>query len=617
MIQQALLGLLARLRPATDAGGPGQTRERQPAGFSIAIAVVTAIVVVIGLMAIVSRSSNSFLGGLWQSDFRNAREGAEYGIGELIAQLNQERNSYLLVTEWNCWPHIVATDIDGSVGNVVIYGAVAQADRLQGVSSNSTIPGQWTSLPTGAVTTASDGSVTGTGIRYQLEKYTAPRPTDGTTEPGAGSCPAAGSLRRFSNLFGGSATIRVKAEAYRNSQLVATDTLDAVVHVRSSPAFGINEGAIIILGSYSEIDLAKGNFYSDVNSNGVRDSGEPYINIFCVLCTASQAATLSASYGGDVYSGNYYRGIFPFWDKNANGYLDGTDSAFPQEIDSANPVYTISPKVGANGGSGSTINDQQVTVTSANGSGMLVDLQYCTTITTPADSLCGALGRVKSATIVGTGSGYLDGESVTVPAATAKTSAAVSLVIGSRAGKLTGSYPDYPYTSSSHSDLRPECSSVTDSTGQNYIGCAVETITGEVTVRTDITGTTPVKLFLVGNIVIKGNDSLQNHDYPKRPASLQLFGLPALPGSPQACNAQEVTVRGVSSMKGFFLWMPRGTLTYNGNTTYAGAAWVCKFAPNNSNASTFLGSNITSLGGLAPLGAWKYRAIGISKVGNP
>ena len=64
MIQQALLGLLARLRPATDAGGPGQTRERQPAGFSIAIAVVTAIVVVIGLMAIVSRSSISFLGGV-------------------------------------------------------------------------------------------------------------------------------------------------------------------------------------------------------------------------------------------------------------------------------------------------------------------------------------------------------------------------------------------------------------------------------------------------------------------------------------------------------------------------------------------------------------------------
>ena len=621
MIQQAVLGLLARLRPVSKAGEPGQARERQPAGFSIAIAVITAIVILLGLMAIVSRSSNSFLAGLWQSDFRNAREGAEYGIGELIAQLNQDRNSYLLVTEWNCWPYMVASDLDGSRGTVVIYGAVPQPDRLQGVSTNSTIPGQWTSLPAGAVTTASGGSVTGTGIRYQLEKYMAPRPTNGTAEPGAGSCPGAGSLGRFSNLFGGSATIRVKAEAYRNSQLVATDSLEAVVHVRSSPAFGINEGAIILLGSYSEIDLAKGNFYSDLNGNGIHDSGEPYINIFCVLCTESQAAALSASYGGDVYSGNYYRGAFPFWDKNTNGYLDGTDSAFPEEINSPIPVYTISPEVGSNGGSGPNMADQLLlpvtSVAPIHGSGMLVNLQYCTSITTPVDSLCGAMGRVKSATVAGTGSGYLDGDIVKVAAVDAKTAADVKLVIESRAGKLTGSHPDYPYTDASHSALRSECSLAPDSAGQTYIGCVVETITGDVTVRTDITGTTPVKMFLTGDIVIKGNASLQNFDYPKKPASLQVFGLPPLAGSSQACDAQNVTVKGVSSMKGFFLWMPRGTLIYNGNTTYAGTAWVCKFAPNNSNASTFLGSNITSIGGLAPLGAWKYRAIGISKVGTP
>ena len=62
-------------------------------------------------------------------------------------------------------------------------------------------------------------------------------------------------------------------------------------------------------------------------------------------------------------------------------------------------------------------------------------------------------------------------------------------------------------------------------------------------------------------------------------------------------------------MRGFFMWMPRGNLYYNGTTSYAGTAWVCAFLPNNSNKSRFLGSSQAQIGGTVPIGIFKYRAV--------
>ena len=70
-------------------------------------------------------------------------------------------------------------------------------------------------------------------------------------------------------------------------------------------------------------------------------------------------------------------------------------------------------------------------------------------------------------------------------------------------------------------------------------------------------------------------------------------------------------------MKGFFLWMPRGNLYYNGTTSYAGTAWVCAFLPNSSNKSRFLGSSQAQIGGTVPIGIFKYRAVGVARVNRP
>lgn len=614
MIQQVWLWSIGLLRADAGGGKLGPQRKQRQRGFSIAIAVITAIVILIGLLAIVSRSSNSFLATLWQSDFRNAREGAEYGVAAVIGQLNQDRNSYLLVTEWNCWQ--VMTSID-TTDTVVIYQAEPQANRIQGIISNSTEPQKWQILPGGSLAIDAAGTVTGTGVRYQLSEYRPPRNlSSGYTPPS--TCPSEGSLTRFSNLFGGSAFLTVVAEAYRNSQLVSSYTIEEEVHVRGGPA-SANEGSIVLLGDPSHSTLAKGNLYNDANENGILDASDPFLNIFCVLCTPAQKAALQTGYAGTIFSGKYKTPPFPFCDKDGNGFHNGADLTYPCEL----PGYKVSLDSNNAGGSGTNLLPLLgLAVTGGSGSGMTVNLEYCQASDVSAAKPCTATGLVKSATVANFGTGYGVGETVSVPSSSAGTALPVLLNVNSRSASLSGNYPEYPFADASQTSLRPECSQVSDSSGQSYIGYLADSITGDVNERTDITNAAdntplPVKLFVNGLIDIRGNTSLVNVAYPQSPSALQVYGLPPNSNGLQNCSDQTVDLKGVTSMKGFFLWMPRGNLYYNGTTSYAGTAWVCAFLPNSSNKSRFLGSSQAQIGGTIPIGIYKYRAVGVARVNRP
>ena len=614
MIQQVWLWSIGVLRADTGGGKQGPQRKHQQPGFSIAIAVITAIVILIGLLAIVSRSSNSFLATLWQSDFRNAREGAEYGVAELIGQLNQDRNSYLLVTEWACWQ--VMTSVD-TTDTVVIYQAEPQANQIPGISSNSTAAQQWQILPGGSLVIDAAGAVTGTGVRYQLSQYRPPpSPSPGYTPPSA--CPSESSLTRFSNLFGGSAFLTVMAEAYRNGQLVSTYSIEEEVLVRGGPA-SANEGSVVLLGDPLQSTLAKGKLYNDANENGILDASDPFLNIFCVLCTPAQTVALQTGYAGTIFSGKYKTPPFPFCDKDGNGFHNGADLTYPCEL----PGYKVSLDSNNAGGSGANLLPLLgLAVTGGSGSGMTVNLEYCQASDVSAATPCTATGLVKSATVANFGTGYAVGETVSVPSSSAATALPVLLHVISRSASLSGNYPDYPFTDASHTSLRPECSQVSDSLGQGYIGCLASSLTGDVNVRTDITKAAdntplPVKLFISGLIDIRGNTSLVNVAYPQSPSALRVYGLPPNSNGLQNCSDQTVDLKGVTSMKGFFLWLPRGNLFYNGTTSYAGTAWVCAFLPNNSNKSRFLGSSQAQIGGTVPIGIYKYRAVGVARVNRP
>ena len=66
------------------------------AGASLAYALVIALVVLMSSLAVVSRTTFSTFGAVFQQDTRRAREAAEFGIQRTIAELNRERNRGLL-----------------------------------------------------------------------------------------------------------------------------------------------------------------------------------------------------------------------------------------------------------------------------------------------------------------------------------------------------------------------------------------------------------------------------------------------------------------------------------------------------------------------------------------
>jgi hypothetical protein len=74
-----------------------QLGARAAAGFSLPIAVVAALLLLIGLAALGTRSSQGFLASVFQGVNREARDVAESAITDFAVTLNREENRWLLV----------------------------------------------------------------------------------------------------------------------------------------------------------------------------------------------------------------------------------------------------------------------------------------------------------------------------------------------------------------------------------------------------------------------------------------------------------------------------------------------------------------------------------------
>jgi hypothetical protein len=80
------------------AGQPAaRTRQARQDGFSLPIAVVAALLLLIGLAALGARSTQGFLASVFQGVNREARDVAESAITDFAVTLNREENRWLLV----------------------------------------------------------------------------------------------------------------------------------------------------------------------------------------------------------------------------------------------------------------------------------------------------------------------------------------------------------------------------------------------------------------------------------------------------------------------------------------------------------------------------------------
>ncbi|MEX1324490.1 MAG: hypothetical protein AB1Z21_09930, partial [Synechococcaceae cyanobacterium] len=74
--------------------GQGSLAER---GYALAVALITAFVLLLGVGALASRGQLGFVGQVFQMQNRQARDVAEAAIAEFANAMNQERNRHLLI----------------------------------------------------------------------------------------------------------------------------------------------------------------------------------------------------------------------------------------------------------------------------------------------------------------------------------------------------------------------------------------------------------------------------------------------------------------------------------------------------------------------------------------
>ena len=91
--------------------GPGSSQE---AGNVLVISLITSVVLLIGLVALSSRTSGGLFGAVFQSKNREAREVAESALSAMIDTLNRTNNRYLLAAgnglAWANGAGVVSTD---------------------------------------------------------------------------------------------------------------------------------------------------------------------------------------------------------------------------------------------------------------------------------------------------------------------------------------------------------------------------------------------------------------------------------------------------------------------------------------------------------------------------
>jgi hypothetical protein len=300
-VETGLSGILRALRQKNRHILRGPEEGEQ--GYTMAFVVLAGLIIVVSSVMLAGRSNFSSLGSNRQLQYSTAKEAAEFGFSQLISQLNKDENGYLLVTNWSSWQGTTALPSGTSTGcDVSILNSNVRAQAIAGVSSNSTPANQFVTLPGNS------------RARYQLVNYTAPRAVNAVCGMGAdGSA-------RFGNLFGGDAKLEVRGQLLdASNNVLSTQTISRKVHVKIMPV-GMGTSSFLVTGPPNTSQVNALNLWYDTNANGSQDTGEPWIDIWCVQCTGTTQAALKAELGittsgGNAYAGTIYAGPYSFGNK--------------------------------------------------------------------------------------------------------------------------------------------------------------------------------------------------------------------------------------------------------------------------------------------------------------
>ena len=183
---------------------PLQSNKRD-AGSILLTTLVVILVAMIGGATLMSKGINSLKASSDASDLQAAKEAAETGFNEILAALNTDERSYLLVTKLANWGSGGVTTTDLTSCNIY-HPTTTLAAAPAGYPSSSS----FYQTP--------DHNAT---VTYKLEAY---------DPPSSASTPS--TCTKFGNLFGGSATFTIVGTVSRGGKQQATFRLKKVVFVR-------------------------------------------------------------------------------------------------------------------------------------------------------------------------------------------------------------------------------------------------------------------------------------------------------------------------------------------------------------------------------------------------
>ena len=278
---------LGRFRIPRD-GAPGSGSSN--GGLVVEAVLVMALVTTIGILVIASRVAGSRESASSSSLNLAARQAAEFGFAEVMAEMNRDPKSYLWVTRFGEWNNV-------SVQDLRACGVASTANPVSNPISRST-----RALPNSPE------------LFYRFVSYQEPANLD---EEGTKS---AGCNTKFGNLIGGTGEITIEGAMNRGSGYTSTFTLKRKVSVKraAAPIFNNPITAIPANRSFNPADSRFPNYLDAADPTKVAYPGTPtgtYVVISCepgsstdeIKCTAGtstanfKSATATASGSGNDY----------------------------------------------------------------------------------------------------------------------------------------------------------------------------------------------------------------------------------------------------------------------------------------------------------------------------
>lgn len=266
-----------RHRRSTVQPGGGEHREAE-AGLIVQAVLMMVLVATIGLLAIINRVAASRQAASAGSLAAAARQAAEVGYTEIMAEMNRDIKSYLWITRFDQWNSVTQTDLNAcSVGSF----SAPSSDPIAGIAAEVDIA---TAL------NAATGATLDLPINlsYRLVDYRVP---ENLAPP-----PSVPDCSKFGNLSGGTSLITIEGIARRGALEVTRFTLKRTISVARAPAMFNNPLLFTPLNRSAAA--------SAISATDVRFPAFPSVPaltnyaITCISSTASNAYEIQCSAPG-------------------------------------------------------------------------------------------------------------------------------------------------------------------------------------------------------------------------------------------------------------------------------------------------------------------------------